>query len=93
MFIQNRKQLIPIILLLCLVIFGSLRAQEDFVRRLNSIPVIDGAWARTNIYSGGINNLEYQFVNIDGDKDFDLLIGLFDGRADYHRNDGTPISA
>jgi len=79
LFIQNRKQLIPIILLLCLVIFGSLRAQEELVRRLNSIPVIDGAGALTNIYSSGINNLEYQFVDIEGDDDFDLLIGLFDG--------------
>ena len=93
MFIQNRKQLIPIIFLLCLVIFGSLRAQEEYVRRLNSIPVIDGAGALTNIYSGGINNLEYQFVDIDGDDDFDILIGLFNGKINFFRNDGTPESA
>ena len=93
MFIQNRKQLISNILLLCLVSFGSLRAQEEYVRHLNSIPVIDGAGALTNIYSGSINNFEYQYVDIDGDNDFDLLVGLFDGRVDYHRNDRTPISA
>jgi hypothetical protein len=73
LFIQNRKQLIPNILLLCLFAIGSLLAQEEYVRRLNRIPVIDGAGALTNIYSGGINNFEYQFVDIDGDED--LFIG------------------
>ena len=73
MFIQNRKSLITTILLLCLVITVSLKAQEEYVRRLNSIPVIDGAGALTNIYSGGINNFEYQFVDIDGDDDFDIF--------------------
>lgn len=148
MFIQNRKQLIPNILLLCLFAIGSLLAQEEYMRRLNRIPVIDGAGALTNIYSGGINNFEYQFVDIDGDEDlfigslnnplgtihflenvgtaanpifeyldssyfnitgdlsviptlgdldgdndFDLLVGLFDGKIDYYKNDGTPESA
>jgi len=31
--------------------------------------------------------------DLDGDNDFDLLIGLFDGKIDYFRNDGTPESA
>ena len=54
---------------------------------------MDGAAALTNIYSGDINNLEYRIIDINGDNDFDLLIGLFDGKIDYFRNDGTQESA
>ncbi len=93
MFIQNRKQLISNILLLCLVSFGSLRAQEEYVRRLNSIPVIDGAGALTNIYSGGINNFEYQFVDIDGDDDFDILYLDSDKTFGWYENKGSSASA
>jgi hypothetical protein len=31
--------------------------------------------------------------DLDGDSDFDLLIGLFDGKIDYYKNDGTPENA
>ncbi len=77
MFIQNRKGLISNSILLCLFAIGSLFAQEEYVHRLNSIPVIDGAGALINIYSGGINNLEYQFVDIDGDDDFGYTFSDF----------------
>ena len=93
MFIQNRKQIIPNILLLCLVITASLLAQEEYVRRLNGIPVIDGAGAIKNIYSGGINNLEYQFVDIDGDDDFDILFLDSDKTYGWYENTGTSSSS
>jgi len=93
LFIQNRKQLISNILLLCLVSFGSLRAQEEYMHRLNSIPVIDGAGALTNIYSGGINNFEYQFVDIDGDDDFDILYLDSDKTFGWYENIGSSASA
>jgi hypothetical protein len=93
LFIQNRKQLIPNILLLSLVVTASLHAQEEYVRRLNGIPVIDGAGAITNIYSGGINNLEYQFVDIDGDDDFDILFLDSDKTYGWYENKGSSSSA
>ncbi|MGB5849295.1 MAG: FG-GAP-like repeat-containing protein, partial [Ignavibacteriaceae bacterium] len=31
--------------------------------------------------------------DLDEDNDFDLLVGLFDGKIDYYRNDGNPESA
>jgi hypothetical protein len=31
--------------------------------------------------------------DLDGDNDFDLLVGLFDGKIDYYKNDGTPENA
>lgn len=93
MFIQNRKRLISNILLLCFFAVGSLLAQEEYVRRLNSIPVTDGAGALTNIYSGGINNFEYQFVDIDGDDDFDILFLDSDKTFGWYENKGSSSSA
>jgi hypothetical protein len=63
------------------------------VRRLNGIPVIDGAGAITNIYSGGINNFEYQFVDIDGDDDFDILFLDSDKTYGWYENKGSSSSA
>jgi hypothetical protein len=93
LFIQNRKQLIHTILFLCIIITTSLRAQEEYVRLLNGIPVIDGAGTLTNIYSGGINNLEYQFVDIDGDEDFDILFLDSDKTYGWYENKGNSSSA
>ena len=93
MLIQNRKQLIPNILILCIFAIGSLLAQEEYVRRLNSIPVIDGAGALANIYSGEINNFEYQFVDIDGDDDFDILFLDSDKTFGWYENKGSSSSA
>ncbi len=93
MFIQNRKRLIPDVLLLCRFTIGSLLAQEEYVRRLNSTPVIDGAGALTNIFSGGINNFEYQFVDIDGDDDFDILFLDSDKTFGWDENKGSSSSA
>jgi len=93
LFIQNRKQLISNILLLCLFAIGSLLAQEEYVRRLNGVPVTDGAGALTNIYSGGINNFEFQFVDIDGDDDFDILFLDSDKTFGWYENKGSSTSA
>jgi len=93
LFIQDRKQLITNILLLSLVISVSLHGQEEYVRRLNSIPVSDGAGAITNIYSGGVNNFEFQFVDIDGDDDFDILFLDSDKTYGWYENKGSPSSA
>ena len=89
MFIQNRKRLISNILLLCLFSIGSLFAQEEYVRRLNRILVTDGDGALTNIYSGGINNFEFQFVDIDGDDDFDILFLDSDKTFGWYENKGS----
>ena len=93
MFIQNRKRIISNILLLCLFSIGSLFAQEEFVRRLNKIPVADGDGALTNIFSGGINNFEFQFVDIDGDDDFDILFLDSDKTFGWYENKGSSSSA
>jgi hypothetical protein len=93
LFVQNRKQLIYNIILLFLIISASHQAQEEYVRRLNSIAVFDGAGTITNIYSGGINNFEYQFVDIDGDNDFDILFLDSDKTYGWYENTGSSSSA
>jgi hypothetical protein len=62
--------------------------QEEFVRRLNWITVSDGSGALPNIYAGGINNLEHQFIDIDGDNDFDILFLDSDGTFGWYENIG-----
>jgi hypothetical protein len=67
--------------------------QEEFIRRLNWIPVSDGSGPLTNIYSGGINNIEHQFIDIDGDNDFDIPILDSDGTFGIYENIGDSSEA
>lgn len=46
---------------------------QPFHRELNLIPVSDGSGLIKNNFSGGHNNLEYQFVDIDNDEDLDIF--------------------
>ena len=68
-------------------------SQEEFVRRLNWIPISDGSGEISNIYSGGINNLEHQFVDIDGDNDFDIVFLDSDGSFGWYENIGNSSTA
>lgn len=68
-------------------------SQEEFVRRLNWIPISDGSGPLTNIYTGGINNLEHQFIDIDGDNDFDIPILDSDGSFGWYENIGDSSTA
>lgn len=46
---------------------------QPFNRELNHIPISDESGLIKNIFSGGHNNLEYQFVDIDNDEDLDIF--------------------
>ncbi|MEO8209902.1 MAG: FG-GAP-like repeat-containing protein [bacterium] len=41
-------------------------------------------------FNGGINNARYQYVDIDGDNDFDLFMFDSDTTLYYYENNGTP---
>ena len=47
---------------------------QPFQRELNIIPVTDAEGPLKNIFSGGHNNLEHQFVDIDDDTDLEFFI-------------------
>jgi hypothetical protein len=60
---------------------------------LNSFPVSDGAGPIVNIYSGGHNNIEHQFIDIDGDEDFDVPFLDSDGTFGWYKNIGDKFNA
>jgi hypothetical protein len=66
---------------------------QEYVRRLNWIPVSNGEGLLTNIYSGGINNIEHQFIDIDGDGDFDILFLDSDKTFGWYENTGDSTTA
>ncbi|UCH65362.1 MAG: T9SS type A sorting domain-containing protein [Ignavibacterium sp.] len=72
---------------------SSVFPQEEFVRRLNWIPVSDGSGSLTNIYAGGINNIEHQFIDIDGDNDLDIPFLDSDGTFGWYENIGDSSKA
>lgn len=87
MSLSNR--LIMKIFTLLLLLTGILYPQT-FRRELNSIPVSDAQGALTNIFSGGSNNPEHQFIDIDNDGDYDIFYLDSDGTYGWYKNSGTP---
>lgn len=76
-------------ILLCFIC-GSLEAQP-FAREPYSIPCFSNGNPIEHPFTGGFFNPMHQFVDIDGDGDFDLFIYDFnDGSLSYFRNDGSP---
>lgn len=80
MFIRN------IILIIILFTF-SINAQ--FERELNSIPFYDDNGLIPNIFSGGANNFEFFFVDIDGDGDLDFFYLDSDESFGWYENIGS----
>ena len=62
---------------------------QTFHRELNSIPFSDQQGPLINIFSGGTNNPEPQFIDIDNDGDQDLFFLDSDGTYGFYRNDGS----
>lgn len=67
---------------------------QPYQRELNLIPVSDTEGLLKNIFTGGHNNLEYQFVDIDGDSDLDIFFldsdqtfGMFENTGDKFNED------
>lgn len=46
---------------------------QPFERELELIPVFDSDGQLINTFSGGLNNIEHQFIDIDGDADLDIV--------------------
>ena len=93
MFVQSKLSLILTVTFIVLIFNSISLSQKEFVRRLNWIPVSDASGEITNTYSGGINNLEHQFIDIDGDNDFDILFLDSDGTFGWYENIGNSSSA
>ncbi len=83
------NQLIMKLFILSFIFTGILYSQS-YKRELNSIPVSDSQGNLTNIFSGGTNNLEHQFIDIDNDGDLDIFFLDSDGTFGYYKNTGSP---
>ena len=55
---------------------------QSFIREINTIPFEAGGTELKNVFSGGTNNPEFQFVDIDADGDLDLFVLSSDGKFD-----------
>ncbi len=77
------------IILFGFVFVANLCAQP-FTRELNSIPFTDSEGIIRNTFSGGMNNPEHQFIDIDNDGDYDLFYLDSDGTYGWYENIATP---
>jgi hypothetical protein len=67
---------------------------QPFVREVYTIPVHAGAATVEHPFTGGFYNPAHQFVDIDGDSDFDLFIYDYnDNSFQFYRNIGTRQAA
>lgn len=92
MFIRNNK----LILIISLVIFlysDFVSYSQPYQRELNSIPIADSHGLLKNIFSAGHNNLEFQFVDIDGDGDLDIFYLDSDQTYGWFENVGDKFNA
>ncbi len=87
MLIQNYK-IIFLILAFC---FTAIHPQ-NYQRMIDSPQIFGPNELYNNIFSGGFNNPEHQFVDIDADNDFDLFFLNSDGTFGYFLNKGTSTS-
>ena len=77
---------------LCLI-FTIASFPQPYQRELNLIPVNDSEGLLENIFSGGHNNLEHQFVDIDGDDDLDIFYLDSDQTFGWFDNIGSKFIA
>ena len=62
---------------------------QPFERKLELIPVFDSEGKLINTFSGGLNNIEYQFIDIDGDIDLDIVYLDSDKTFGWYKNIGN----
>ncbi len=70
----------------------TLLTAQNFEREINSISIEVNSLELNNTFSGGVNNPEFQFVDIDGDSDADLLYFCSDGSFEWLENKGSAAS-
>ncbi len=70
----------------------SLAQENYFIREIMPFDVGNTAGLFDNTFSGGLNNPEFQFVDIDADDDFDLFILNSDGSFELFQNKGNKFS-
>lgn len=80
---------IPLIIPFLILIISSSIYSQPFDQELNLIPVSDGEGLILNTFSGGHNNLEHQFIDIDDDNDLDIFYFDSDETFGWFENIGN----
>lgn len=83
MLIQNYK-----IIFLILVFCSIAALPQNYQRVIDSPKIFGPTGLYNNIFSGGFNNPEHQFIDIDADNDLDLFFINSDGTFGYLLNTG-----
>lgn len=84
MLIQNYK-----IIFLILALWFNATHPQNYQRVIDFPKIFGPTGLYNNIFSGGFNNPEHHFVDIDSDNDFDLFFLNSDGTFGYLLNTGT----
>ncbi|MDD3558988.1 MAG: FG-GAP-like repeat-containing protein [Melioribacteraceae bacterium] len=75
--------------LLFIYIFVNIINAQTYQREIDPFPFLSEGKPINNTFSGGTNNAEHQFDDIDGDGDYDLFILNSDGTYDWYENTGS----
>ena len=87
-----RNNIFKLISPVLFLILTSLCFPQPFQRELNIISVTDAEGLLKNIFSGGHNNLEHQFIDIDGDEDLDIFYLDSDKTFGWFKNTGNKFN-
>ena len=80
--------------LVLLVVLPLTLPAQNFIKETYSVPVTANGGLVDHPFTGGVYNPMHQFVDIDGDGDFDLfLYEPVDGRFSFYRNIGSQTAA
>lgn len=79
--------------ILQILLLPLLLTAQDFEKKTDGIPFFYGDHEFNNTLSGGVNNPEFQFSDIDNDGDGDLFVLSSDGYGAYFENTGTENEA
>ena len=75
-----------------ILFLNSFSFSQPYERELKPFPISDGAGIIPNTFTGGHNNLEHQFIDIDGDEDLDIVYLDSDETYGWFKNTGTKFS-
>lgn len=80
------------ILILYFLFVTAIISAQPFQRKINLIPISDPSGSLKNIFSGGHNNIEHQFIDIDGDDDLDIFYLDSDQTFGWFENTGNKFN-
>jgi len=79
--------------ILFVYIFVNILNAQTYEREIDPFTILSDEKAFNNLFSGGTNNVEYQFIDIDGDADYDLFILNSDAIFNWYENIGSKHTA